>query len=1382
MGKDIKGLEDDEALDTHGEIRSEEVLDNHEMKDGEEESEQEIEEGQKAKQIRQPQQPTRQELEEHELTHVPFRDWCVHCCKGKVRNNPHRVNKEKDEETKENATTTISMDYMYLTGKNKEDDKYPILVMVDRKTKAIVGHAVQCKGSKDDWAIKRVLLDIEDFGYAGIKIILKSDQEPAMVDLQRKVMEARRAETVPKNSQVGESQANGEAENAIKRLQEQVRTIKDDLESKTGLDIDMAHNIMPWLIEWAGVTLNRYLVYKDGHTAYNNITGKSSKRPVANFGEKVLYLPLKTERMKMDKSEAKMREGVWLGIRNRSDEAIIGTSGGTVKARTIRRLPKDKRWDPDMINTLRGSPRRPVPGVESDHVPTDTQIGFAPGIGEDDVVIAQTKKEEIRVNVPRAEEAPRRMYITKAFIEKFGKTPGCPGCDAIERGKYGVHNQKCHDRIKKELAKDEEGRRKLHEERHRIERRTEVALDKAILQEIEKDPDLKRENDAHNEEITQIRKKHKREEQEPASSSTSPIPSTSQASPPVGATNMDMDDGRDAKRGAENAADDEARKKHRGNIEGMGLGIDVSEICSPPCFVSIAQRLGLRPGCSLDITTQDVDGRNWDLDQKEMRNHAIRKIADEKPFVLITSPMCADLSLMTNANWDKIGLDEKEKRLNRARMHLEFVCVLHLIQHRAGRYFVHIHPRSANSWREACIQGVFRKTGAVFTNLDRCMSGERVPANKTTTLMSNMPAVQVFMNKACDRTHQHVLLAGGARHNDAQKYSETFCEELAKAIKLQKVWDSKGVKLIAAVKEHKTEGEHIENTCEIHKVPDEEAEYDMHGDDTDIAWDDISGKHLDPAGVRKARAAEIDFYRKMGVYVKVPTSECFAKTGQKPIGVRWVDIDKGDRDRPNYRSRLVAKQYRQERNDDLYAATPPIESLRAVISSATTGGQEKVIMVNDVSRAYMYAPCDEDIYVELCEEDRAPGEDHLCGKLVKAMYGTRTAARMWQREVAGSLRAAGFSAGRTSPCLFYHKDRDIMVFLHGDDFVSSGSPENLKWFKSVLSSKYCIKTTVIGEDSKFEKQVRVLNRLVRWWPGEGVTIEADPRHVEILIESVEVQNEKTLKITGEKDAGNVEDSGEGLEASKASKFRSDVARLNYLAADRPDVMFAVKELARRMACPAVNDAERVRRLVRYLKGKPRAVAWYRYQEDPSRVEGYTDSDWAGCRTTRRSTSGGCILYGSHYLKGWSRTQSTRALSSAEAELYGIVKTSAEVMGIVSMFKDFGKTMAGHILCDASAALGVVRRKGVGKIRHLDTDLLWIQEKNENKELVYNKVAGTQNPADLFTKYLSADVMDAHLGRLGYAHTTGKDEIGLSIHPLGLCGRQVRQDHRHLLGQ
>ena len=87
------------------------------------------------------------------------------------------------------------------------------------------------------------------------------------------------------------------------------------------------------------------------------------------------------------------------------------------------------------------------------------------------------------------------------------------------------------------------------------------------------------------------------------------------------------------------------------------------------------------------------------------------------------------------------------------------------------------------------------------------------------------------------------------------------------------------------------------------------------------------------------------------------------------------------------------------------------------------------------------------------------------------------------------------------------------------------------------------------------------------------------------------------------------------------------------------------------------------------------------------------------------------MYGSHCLKGWSKTQATRALSSAEAELCSTVKTAAETIGIVSIFQDFNTIVNGCVLCDASAAVGIVRRKGVGKTRQKDTGLLWDSGEN-----------------------------------------------------------------------
>ena len=86
-----------------------------------------------------------------------------------------------------------------------------------------------------------------------------------------------------------------------------------------------------------------------------------------------------------------------------------------------------------------------------------------------------------------------------------------------------------------------------------------------------------------------------------------------------------------------------------------------------------------------------------------------------------------------------------------------------------------------------------------------------------------------------------------------------------------------------------------------------------------------------------------------------------------------------------------------------------------------------------------------------------------------------------------------------------------------------------------------------------------------------------------------------------------------------------------------------------------------RRLTRYLISNPRTVIRYDWQNNESTVQGFTDSDFAGCRQTAKSTSGGIIMIGGHYIKSWSSTQKTIALSSGEAELTALVKCSFEVM-------------------------------------------------------------------------------------------------------------------------
>ena len=131
------------------------------------------------------------------------------------------------------------------------------------------------------------------------------------------------------------------------------------------------------------------------------------------------------------------------------------------------------------------------------------------------------------------------------------------------------------------------------------------------------------------------------------------------------------------------------------------------------------------------------------------------------------------------------------------------------------------------------------------------------------------------------------------------------------------------------------------------------------------------------------------------------------------------------------------------------------------------------------------------------------------------------------------------------------------------------------------------------------------------------------------------------------------------------------------------------------------------------------------------------------------------MRGKHCLRHWSSTQTTVALSSGEAELGGLCKGAANAIGMRSVSKDLGVNFKIEILSDATAAIGMSRRLGVGKVRHLDTSLLWIQSKVRDGSLKIGKVSNTENPADALTKHLDAASMAKCLASMGLEYGEGR---------------------------
>ncbi len=843
--------------------------------------------------------------------------------------------------------------------------------------------------------------------------------------------------------------------------------------------------------------------------------------------------------------------------------------------------------------------------------------------------------------------------------------------------------------------------------------------------------------------------------------------------------------------------------------------VDVAEVYSPPRITKMAEGMGLKAGWALDLTTTDPeDNAPWDFTVKAKREKVMKMLEVDEPFMLITCPMCGAFSQLQELfNYPKLDRSAIKEKLEAAMSHLKFTMDLCMAQHRAGRLFLFEHPSSASSWECQMVKELQVLAGVQTIKFDFCMlgmttkgkDGETAAAKKSTNVMTNSGAVADLLKAArCRGEHRHEPLLEG-RAGPCQRYTEKFCKLVCEGVKreLDTVqWRNR----LHRVLDITTPFGKLMNIQEIVnralEPPDEERFNELYRD-CDF-YDDVHGGELDKGLATAARRTEIKFFKTMGVYTKVRR-----EAWMRVISTRWIDTNKGDSASPNYRARLVGRELNLCKRDDLFAATPPLESLRMILSicasrqDAQKAEDRFVVMRNDVRRAYFYAPTTRPIFITIPAEDREPGDEDMVGQLNLSLYGTRDAAINWAKTYTEFLVSAGFEAGKASPCNFVHRERSISLTVHGDDFTSTGREKDLRWLDAQMRAKFDIETNIMGPGPRHEKQVRILNRIITW-SEDGILYEADQRHAELLIRALDVSKAVTtpgtrddagragppssttpprdfvssvmsvdtgrhggramiledeymaniLKVSGQAADGG-EDDQEGsplLSSSEASRYRALAARANYLALDRPDVQFAVKEIARRMAKPCEADWILLKRLARYLVGAPRAVLHFEWQSMPKGFDTYVDGDWAGCKKTCRSTSGGAIKHGWHLIKSWATTQSIVALSSGESELYALTKGAAQSLGMASLADDLGLDTTLKLHTDASATIGIVRRRGLGKLRHLNVQYLWLQDRADSGDIDVTKVAGHDNPADLMTKHLAAHDMWRHL-----------DNLGVSIH-------------------
>ena len=141
------------------------------------------------------------------------------------------------------------------------------------------------------------------------------------------------------------------------------------------------------------------------------------------------------------------------------------------------------------------------------------------------------------------------------------------------------------------------------------------------------------------------------------------------------------------------------------------------------------------------------------------------------------------------------------------------------------------------------------------------------------------------------------------------------------------------------------------------------------------------------------------------------------------------------------------------------------------------------------------------------------------------------------------------------------------------------------------------------------------------------------------------------------------------------------------------------------------------------------------------------------------------MLGKHCIKAWSKTQLIIAKSSGDSELYGVIKGSSEGLRLVTLAGDLGMEPKSRVHVDATAAKGMVERRGISRVRHIEADHLWIQEMEARRMLPIGKVDGGENPADLMTKNVGIEFAKKHMEKMGIRFAEGRSEAAVQFHIL-----------------
>ncbi|RVW59645.1 Retrovirus-related Pol polyprotein from transposon RE2 [Vitis vinifera] len=468
-------------------------------------------------------------------------------------------------------------------------------------------------------------------------------------------------------------------------------------------------------------------------------------------------------------------------------------------------------------------------------------------------------------------------------------------------------------------------------------------------------------------------------------------------------------------------------------------------------------------------------------------------------------------------------------------------------------------------------------------------------------------------------------------------------------------------------------------------------------------------------------------------------------SGKSTVGCRWVYAVKvgpdGQVDR--LKARLVAKGYTQVYGSDYgdtFSPVAKIASVRLLLSMAAMCSWPLYQL--DIKNVFLHGDLAEEVYMEQPPGFVAQGESGLVCRLRRSLYGLKQSPRAWFSRFSSVVQEFGMLRSTADHSVFYHHNslgQCIYLVVYVDDIVITGSDQDgIQKLKQHLFTHF--QTKDLGK-LKYFLGIEIAQS------SSGVVLSQRKYALDILEETgmldckpVDTPMDPNVKLVP----------GQGEPLGDPGRYRRLVGKLNYLTITRPDISFPVSVVSQFLQSPCDSHWDAVIRILRYIKSTPGQGVLYE-NRGHTQVVGYTDADWAGSPTDRRSTSGYCVFIGGNLISWKSKKQDVVARSSAEAEYRAMALATCELIWLRHLLQElrFGKDEQMKLICDNQAALHIASNPVFHeRTKHIEVDCHFIREKIASGCVATSFVNSNDQLADIFTKSLRGPRIKYICNKLG----------------------------------